>query len=420
MTSVSEPSSEPTQAPPPAPLGQDDVLGRRISAALIDLALMFGLFVVLALAIGKNSAGGGSVSLSLTEPETALYLVLVLVYYFALEATIGQTLGKLLLGLGVVRPDGSRPSVAAIALRTLLRIVDWLPLLYLVGFITIMVTGQRRQRLGDLAGKTGVAQQQPVRRRSLAVPPVALLLLLIVALSVYRATDSGGGTNTLTLRLPVNTTVRLPHNSVRPAATGAVLFRDDFSNKQSGWYVHEDRHGVFGYLNGSYRITLRTTFFNAASWKDVDHPSKAMSVTAVLRQSDASGHDELGVACIATRPTRKTHGYVLGIDPGDGSTVVAELSGVQLIASFDVVKRVGADAIEPRGEPNRIRADCFGAHGRTPAQLTLYANGKLIAEAAVPHGYKRFDRVGVYAYNDTDETTALFDDLVVRELKPTG
>jgi hypothetical protein len=77
-------------------------------------------------------------------------------------------------------------------------------------------------------------------------------------------------------------------------------------------------------------------------------------------------------------------------------------------------------AINPRGEVNRIRADCFGARGAAPARLALYANGKLVAEATVPHGYKRFDHVGVYAFNDTGGTTALFDDLVVRELKPTS
>lgn len=160
MNSVLEPGSEPAAPPSPARPGQEDLLGRRISAALIDLALLIVLFIVLALTIGESEAEGGSASLNLEGGPLAVYLVLVLVYYFALEAAIGQTVGKRLLGLRVVRIDGSRPSVAAIALRTLLRIVDWLPFGYLIGFITMMATGQRRQRLGDLAAKTGVARVQ--------------------------------------------------------------------------------------------------------------------------------------------------------------------------------------------------------------------------------------------------------------------
>ena len=160
MSSVPEPPSQPTE-PPAAPPGQEDVLGRRISAALIDLALLVVLFIVLALTIGESETEGGSASLNLSGASAAVNFALVLLYYFALEAAIGQTVGKRLLGLRVVRIDGSHPSVAAIALRTLLRIVDWLPFGYLVGFITMMVTGRRRQRLGDLAAKTSVARVQP-------------------------------------------------------------------------------------------------------------------------------------------------------------------------------------------------------------------------------------------------------------------
>jgi Tol biopolymer transport system component/uncharacterized RDD family membrane protein YckC len=176
------------------PASHESLLGRRVSAALIDLALLFGLLVVLALAIGESEVEGGGVSLSLHGADAGLYFALVLLYYFGLEAALGQTIGKLLLGLRVVGPDGGLPSAFRVAVRTLLRIVDWLPLLYLVGFIAMMATGPRRRRLGDLVAGTGVARAQPVRRRSLALAPLAFLLLSIVGLSVYRAVDSGGGT----------------------------------------------------------------------------------------------------------------------------------------------------------------------------------------------------------------------------------
>jgi uncharacterized RDD family membrane protein YckC len=196
MNSVRQPPPQPQSAEGLSP-DQEDVLGRRISAALIDLAVLLGLFVIIAVAIGESGTEGGSVSLTLDSDATAVYIALVLLYYFMFEVAVGQTVGKLLLGLRVVRADGSPPSVGAIALRTLLRIVDWLPFFYLVGFITMMATGRRRLRLGDLAAKTSIsrAKREPARRR-LALPPVAFLLVLVLVLTAYRIAGSDGGTKT--------------------------------------------------------------------------------------------------------------------------------------------------------------------------------------------------------------------------------
>jgi hypothetical protein len=86
--------------------------------------------------------------------------------------------------------------VAAIAVRTLLRIVDWLPALYLVGFIAMLATGERRMRLGDLAARTRVARALPGGRRGLALVPVALVAVLL-ALSAYYASVTGNAAWTI-------------------------------------------------------------------------------------------------------------------------------------------------------------------------------------------------------------------------------
>jgi uncharacterized RDD family membrane protein YckC len=190
---VSE-SPQPAEPPVGALPGQEDLLGRRIAAALVDVALLTGLFVILGLAVGQVGTGGAAgYGVFLAWPWSGWYLAVVLVYYFALEASIGQTAGKCLLGLRVVRRDGTRPSIWAITGRTLLRLIDWLPALYLAGFITMLATGRRRrQRLGDLAARTAVARALPMRHRSLALAPLALAVLAIAGLSAYRATTAGG------------------------------------------------------------------------------------------------------------------------------------------------------------------------------------------------------------------------------------
>lgn len=135
------------------------VLGRRVIAALIDIGVLFCLFLALALVMGEATLAQGTVSANLQGGEVYLYVGLVLSYFFAFEATLAQTIGKRLLKLRVVRLDGTRARPTAIAIRTLLRLLDWLPVFNLVGFICMLAT-RRHQRIGDLLAKTIVVRQQ--------------------------------------------------------------------------------------------------------------------------------------------------------------------------------------------------------------------------------------------------------------------
>ena len=212
------PQSEiPQSGPQPGALpGQQDLLGqaaaimpgglgRRVAAAMIDLVLLTGLFFILSLIVGQRSAAIGPFSLyldlititrngapvnsvGLNGAWALLYLALLPCYYFALEATVGRTVGKLVLGLRVLRADGGRPSAGTIFGRTLLRPVDGFPAFYLTGFITMLATGpQRRQRLGDLAAGTIVVRARPMRFRGLVVSSLTLVLVASAGLSTHRA-----------------------------------------------------------------------------------------------------------------------------------------------------------------------------------------------------------------------------------------
>lgn len=195
MNDIPEPPAPATEPVPPAPPGQEDVLGRRSAAALVDVALLTGVFVVFGLTVGEVSTDRGFTA-ALSGAWSLAYLAVVLGYYFVFEVAVGQTVGKRLLGLRVVGVDGGRPSAAAVARRTLLRLVDWLPVLYLVGFIAMLATGVRRQRLGDLAAKTTVARALPVRHRSLALAPLVLVVVLVAVAGYYHASVAGNAAKT--------------------------------------------------------------------------------------------------------------------------------------------------------------------------------------------------------------------------------
>jgi len=135
-----------------------DVVGRRIGAALVDFAVLFVLFLILGVLIGDSESGDGGVSVNLNGAGFLVWLAVSLGYYGVLEATSGQTLGKRALGVRVMADDGQTPAATKqIVIRTLLRLIDGI-FFYAVALAVVLATGERRQRIGDLAAGTVVVR----------------------------------------------------------------------------------------------------------------------------------------------------------------------------------------------------------------------------------------------------------------------
>lgn len=87
----------------------------------------------------------------------------ILGYSFLCETfNHGQSFGKKLLNIRVVKADGSTPTVSSYLLRWLLFIVDG-PLTGGLGLLVILLT-KNNQRLGDLAGGTMVIKEKNYRK----------------------------------------------------------------------------------------------------------------------------------------------------------------------------------------------------------------------------------------------------------------
>jgi uncharacterized RDD family membrane protein YckC len=121
---------------------------RRMLAALIDLAIVGAGGAAILFAAGVLGGDGAS----LGAPLVAVVVGWGLYYWFACESGGGQTAGKKLMRLRVVKVDGSPAGMRDIAVRTVLRVIDTA----LVGLIAMLATGERRARLGDLAAGTAI------------------------------------------------------------------------------------------------------------------------------------------------------------------------------------------------------------------------------------------------------------------------
>lgn len=158
-------SLERTGSWPPADT-RTDVLGRRFWAAIFDLVvlgLVFGTLAALTHGTRTQTVSGpGGIPVTthvaaLSGGTALLLLAISMGYYFVMESVIGQTLGKMLLGVQVVGLDGRAASTRQILVRTLGRLIDGLPFLYLVGFVALISGQAPRMRIGDRMAGTTVA-----------------------------------------------------------------------------------------------------------------------------------------------------------------------------------------------------------------------------------------------------------------------
>ena len=146
-------------------------IGDRVLAQIIDMLILFGygfamIFVVLFL--------GDTFSGSPIYFPTATFIILYLPFFFydlLCEIFLnGQSMGKKILKIKVVKIDGSQPGLGSYFLRWLLKPIDVFFTYGSVGIITMLING-KGQRLGDLAGNTTVIKlKQEVKLEEIMIP----------------------------------------------------------------------------------------------------------------------------------------------------------------------------------------------------------------------------------------------------------
>lgn len=139
--------------------------GIRGVAMAIDSVVWLGLAFIAGFAVGaatgqlETTAEGIEASLEGGPAfgALALWLGLAIGYHTLLEWRFGKTIGKHLVAIRVVR-DGHAPlTFRASLVRNVFRLIDWLPLFYVVG-IGSMLFSTRKKRLGDRIGRTVVVR----------------------------------------------------------------------------------------------------------------------------------------------------------------------------------------------------------------------------------------------------------------------
>lgn len=134
-------------------------LGDRFIALLLDCAVVLLACAVIDvwafMKLGVVSGAELRVTTASILVGGSLSVLISFLYVWILEASFGCTLGKAMVGIGVVN-DSQRSSWAASAIRNLLRVVDGIGF-YLIGAL-VACCSKFRRRIGDLCAGTYVVE----------------------------------------------------------------------------------------------------------------------------------------------------------------------------------------------------------------------------------------------------------------------
>lgn len=140
-------------------------IGSRFLAILVDFLIQGAAGLLMLLVLIVLGITGLYRSLPLAgQWLAALAVALVFLFHFGYFAVFeiiwrGQTPGKRMMHIRVIKDDGRPLSVTETIGRNLLRIADQLPALYAIGITSMMLTA-RSQRLGDLVVSALVVREQ--------------------------------------------------------------------------------------------------------------------------------------------------------------------------------------------------------------------------------------------------------------------
>jgi uncharacterized RDD family membrane protein YckC len=144
-------------------------IGSRGGAVAVDSLIQIALGIVVVLGFSSSAISlvtflgrGSALAQGFVIAVVALTFFAISIGYFILFEIIwsGQTPGKRLLGLRVLRENGYPLRPVDATIRNVVRLVDGLPLGYAVG-VLVMLFNSRARRLGDFAAGTIVVREGP-------------------------------------------------------------------------------------------------------------------------------------------------------------------------------------------------------------------------------------------------------------------
>jgi len=153
--------------------------------SLVDVVVnsVYGVTQVTSVSPFSTLGAGFATWTSSTDVGWGWLTLIWLLYFLGLEALFGATAGKGLVGLRVTDRAGRRPALWSLLARNIVRIVDALPVAYLLGSCVALLSPSR-QRLGDLLAHTLVLPREAVAEPWLT-PAARRWRLLLVGVALF-------------------------------------------------------------------------------------------------------------------------------------------------------------------------------------------------------------------------------------------
>lgn len=194
----------------------------------------------------------------------------------------------------------------------------------------------------------------------------------------------------------------LQEETVQNAGEEGLLFFDDFSDPNSGWYTNGDPASPGLYAGGGYVLVKEQP--QGAVWA---LPGRVFTDVRIEVQASKQGGDDnnfFGVLCRVGGTTQSADFYLLMIS-SDGYFGIARKEG-ETLGLVGQDKMLYSSAIIQGNSTNAITAICAGT------RLALYANGELLVE--VNDAELTSGQVGILAGTfDVAGTSIFFDDFKV-------
>jgi hypothetical protein len=200
-----------------------------------------------------------------------------------------------------------------------------------------------------------------------------------------------------------------PSRTRTPTDEPGVLFHDDFSDSESGWY---EPFGFSEYGDVTYRagglelIDQPDTVLSIAYRDEIFHGDTEIEVEVVPLADDSTDNYAFGVGCrIAYDSEMRASGYLFFVHSyGDG--MIARINRGVIT---NLTEWTNSDRINGGEYPNTMTAECSGS------TISLYINGRLVVSTEDTSFTYGEVLLFLESYDDTEQAALRFDNLYVRQ-----